>query len=149
MPQKNTTSRERILTTLAHNEPDRVPFFLPVSLHGAKELGISLPEYFASAKNIVEAQLRLRGLGKCAIGRRGGYDCLFRSCLFFHNHTKRFVPEDRLSDCKTDTFSNKRPRCNAHGFRPLPAYLKRDCSFGREGCRYQHPGGFGSDKGRL
>ncbi len=60
MPQKNTTSRERILTTLAHQEPDRVPFFLPVSLHGARELGISLREYFSSEKNIVEAQLRLR-----------------------------------------------------------------------------------------
>ena len=60
MPQNNITSRERIFITLTHREPDRVPFFLPVSLHGAKELDISLREYFSGAKNIVEAQLRLR-----------------------------------------------------------------------------------------
>ncbi len=60
MPRKNITSRERISRTLSHQEPDRVPFFLPVSLHGAKELGISLQEYFSGAQNIVEAQLRLR-----------------------------------------------------------------------------------------
>jgi len=33
------TSLERVLTTLGHNEPDRVPLFLLLTMHGAKELG--------------------------------------------------------------------------------------------------------------
>ena len=54
------TSLERVLTTLSHKEPDRVPLFLLVSLHGAKELEISIEEYFSKAEYVVEGQLRLR-----------------------------------------------------------------------------------------
>ena len=54
------TSMERVLTTLKHQEPDRVPFFLLLTMHGAKELGISIKEYFSKAENVVEGQLRLR-----------------------------------------------------------------------------------------
>lgn len=54
------TSMERVLTTLGHKEPDRVPFFLLLTLHGAKELNLSIEEYFSKASNIVEGQLRLR-----------------------------------------------------------------------------------------
>jgi len=60
MTQRNMTSLERTLTTLEHREPDRVPFFLLVSMHGAKELGISIREYFSKAENVVEGQLRMR-----------------------------------------------------------------------------------------
>jgi uroporphyrinogen decarboxylase len=60
MPLKTMTSLERVLTTLKHQEPDRVPFFLLVTMHGAKELGISIKEYFSKAENVVEGQLRLR-----------------------------------------------------------------------------------------
>lgn len=54
------TSLERVLTTLGHKEPDRVPLFLLTTMHGAKELGLSIKEYFSKAENVVEGQLRLR-----------------------------------------------------------------------------------------
>ena len=62
------TSMERVLTTLGHQEPDRVPFFLLLTMHGAKELGLSIREYFSRAEYVVEGQLRLR--------RKYGHDCL-------------------------------------------------------------------------
>lgn len=55
-----STSLQRILTALGHREPDRVPLILCAGLHGAKELGLSIPDYFSSAQNVVEGQLRLR-----------------------------------------------------------------------------------------
>jgi len=54
------TSLQRVLTTLGHQEPDRVPFFLMLSMHGAKELGLSIQEYFSKAEHVVEGQLKLR-----------------------------------------------------------------------------------------
>ena len=54
------TSMQRVLTTLGQEEPDRVPFFLLLTLHGAKELGMSIEEYFSDAKNVCEGQLKLR-----------------------------------------------------------------------------------------
>jgi len=54
------TSLQRLFTTLSFKEPDRVPFFLLATMHGAKELGQSLNEYFSKAENVVEGQLRLR-----------------------------------------------------------------------------------------
>ncbi len=55
-----TTSLERVLTTLGFKEPDRVPLFLLLSMHGAKELDLSIEDYFSKAENVVEGQLRLR-----------------------------------------------------------------------------------------
>jgi len=63
------TSLQRVLTTLGHREPDRVPFFLLMSLHGARELGLSLAEYFSAARNVVEGQLRIQ--------RKYRHDCLY------------------------------------------------------------------------
>jgi len=60
MTAPDMTSLQRVLTTLGHNEPDRVPFFLPVTMHGAKELGISIKEYFSRPENVAEGQIRLR-----------------------------------------------------------------------------------------
>ncbi|MCP4752393.1 MAG: hypothetical protein GY866_15980 [Proteobacteria bacterium] len=54
------TSLQRVLTTLGHQEPDRVPLFLLLSMHGAKELGLSIKEYYSKAEYVVEGQLRLR-----------------------------------------------------------------------------------------
>jgi len=56
----NNTSLQRVLTTLEHKEPDRVPLFLFVSMHGAKELRMSIKEYFSKAKNVVKGQLLMR-----------------------------------------------------------------------------------------
>jgi uroporphyrinogen decarboxylase len=54
------TSLERVLTTMGQREPDRVPLFLLVTMHGAKELGLSIREYFSKAEHVVEGQLRMR-----------------------------------------------------------------------------------------
>ena len=62
------TSLERVLTTLGHKEPDRVPLFLLVTMHGAKELGLGLQEYFSRGEHVAEGQLRLR--------EKYGHDCL-------------------------------------------------------------------------
>ncbi len=63
------TSLQRVLTTLGHNEPDRVPLFLLSTLHGAKELGLSIRDYFAEAENVAEGQIWLRA--------KYGHDCLY------------------------------------------------------------------------
>ncbi|TYB82653.1 MAG: methylcobamide--CoM methyltransferase MtbA [Kosmotoga sp.] len=64
-----TTSMDRVLTTLSHKEPDRVPMFLLLTMHGAKELGMSLKEYYSKAKNVVEGQKMLLN--------KYNNDCLF------------------------------------------------------------------------
>ncbi len=57
---KEMTSLERTMAALNHQEPDRVPLFLFLSLYGAKELQIPVKDYFSKAENIVKAQLRMR-----------------------------------------------------------------------------------------
>ena len=63
------TSMQRVLTTLGQQEADRVPFFLLFTLHGAKELGLSIEEYLSDAKNVCEGQLKLR--------EKYGHDCYY------------------------------------------------------------------------
>lgn len=53
------TSMQRVLTSLSHKEPDRVPLFLLFTMHGAKELGMSVKEYFSKPKNVAEGQIRV------------------------------------------------------------------------------------------
>lgn len=60
MSSASMSSLQRVLTTLGHQEPDRVPFFLLLTMHGAKELGLSIKDYFSCAENVAEGQLRLR-----------------------------------------------------------------------------------------
>jgi len=54
------TSMERILQSVSFKEPDRVPFLLLLSMHGAKELGLSIREYFSSGENVAEGQILLQ-----------------------------------------------------------------------------------------
>lgn len=68
MTKTAMTSMQRVLTTLGHKEPDRVPLFLLPTLHGAKELGLSIRDYFVKAENVAEGQHRLRA--------KFGHDCL-------------------------------------------------------------------------
>lgn len=63
------TSMQRVLTALSHQQADRLPFFLLVTMHGAKELGLSIKEYFSKAENVVEGQLRLH--------KKYRHDCLY------------------------------------------------------------------------
>lgn len=52
-------SMQRTLTAIRQKEPDRVPLFLLTTLHGAKETGLTIEEYFSHGGNVVEGQLRL------------------------------------------------------------------------------------------
>jgi len=54
------TPMQRVLTTLEHKEADRVPFFLFPTMHGVRELKLSIKEYFSTAEYVSEGQLRLR-----------------------------------------------------------------------------------------
>lgn len=53
-------SLNRVLTALSHKEPDKVPLFLLLTMHGAKELNLSIKDYFGKAENVVEGQMLLR-----------------------------------------------------------------------------------------
>ncbi len=66
---KEMTSIERVLTTLSHSEPDRVPLFLLLTMHGAKEMQMSIKDYFSKGEHVAEGQLRLRA--------KYGHDCLY------------------------------------------------------------------------
>ncbi len=50
---------QRTLTALGQQEPDRVPLFLLTTEHGAKEVGLSIEEYYSRAGNVIEGQMRL------------------------------------------------------------------------------------------
>lgn len=63
------TSMDRVMTALSHKEPDRVPVFLFVTMHGAKELGLSIKDYFSAPRNVIEGQIRLRNTF--------GHDCYY------------------------------------------------------------------------
>jgi uroporphyrinogen decarboxylase len=65
----NMTSMQRTITTLGHQEPDRVPLFLLTTLHGAKELDLSIEDYFSHSENVIEGQMRLH--------RQYRSDCLY------------------------------------------------------------------------
>jgi len=65
---ESMTSMQRVLTALSHREPDRVPYFLMLTMYGAKILGTSIQDYFSKVETIVEGQLEMR--------RRYGHDCL-------------------------------------------------------------------------
>jgi len=69
MTDTTFTSLERVLTSLQQKEPDRVPFFLLVTMHGARELGMSIEEYYSKAEYMAEGQIRMR--------ERYGHDCLY------------------------------------------------------------------------
>ncbi|MGJ8687775.1 MAG: uroporphyrinogen decarboxylase family protein, partial [Spongiibacteraceae bacterium] len=60
---------QRVLCSLDYQEPDRVPLFLLTTMHGAKELGMSIKDYFAKAEHVIEGQLRL--------SKKYGGDCLY------------------------------------------------------------------------
>lgn len=60
MKRVEMTPMERVLTTLSHKEPDRVPLFLLLTMHGAKELGLSIKDYFSKAGYVAEGQIRLQ-----------------------------------------------------------------------------------------
>lgn len=69
MTAEPITPYRRLVTALQGGTPDRVPVFLPITMHGAKELGQTLQDYFAKGEHVAEGQLRLQ--------QKYGYDGLF------------------------------------------------------------------------
>ncbi len=63
------SSIERTFAALSHKEPDRVPVFLLLTMHGAKLLDIPLDRYLTSSDHIIKAQLKMRELF--------GHDCYY------------------------------------------------------------------------
>ncbi len=57
---KMMTSLTRVLTTLQHKEPDKIPLFLFLSMYGAKELGMSIKEYYSKPEYVAKGQLNIR-----------------------------------------------------------------------------------------
>ncbi|SHH54414.1 uroporphyrinogen decarboxylase family protein [Thermosipho atlanticus] len=57
---KEMTSAERVFTSISFKEPDRVPLFLCLSFYGAKELGMSIKEYYSNYENVVVAQIKMK-----------------------------------------------------------------------------------------
>jgi len=53
-------SMERVMTAFAYKEPDRVPLFLNLTITGAKELGMSIKDYYSNADNVVRGQLLMK-----------------------------------------------------------------------------------------
>lgn len=66
---ENMTPMQRVVTALSHREPDRVPFFLLPALQGARELGLSIRDYFSRPEQVAEGQCRLQA--------KFGHDCLY------------------------------------------------------------------------
>jgi uroporphyrinogen decarboxylase len=69
MSEMKMNALQRVLTALGHREPDRVPFFLLLTLHGAKELGLSIQDYFSKPEHVAEGQMCMR--------RKYRHDCLY------------------------------------------------------------------------
>lgn len=53
------TSMQRVVTALAGGTPDRVPVFLPLTMHGAAEVGLPLGQYYSSARAFAAGQAKL------------------------------------------------------------------------------------------
>jgi uroporphyrinogen decarboxylase len=62
------TSLERVLATMTHKKPDRVPVFPILLMQGAAEMGMGLKQYFGQGANWAEGQLKLR--------EKFGHDCV-------------------------------------------------------------------------
>ena len=54
------TSAERVTAAMEHRPVDRLPYFLPVTVHGARAMGMGVRAYFTDAAAQVEGQLRMR-----------------------------------------------------------------------------------------
>ncbi len=60
---------ERVTIALKHKEPDKVPIFLFMIIHGAKILNIGFDEYFSKAENVMRGQIALQ--------EKYHHDCLY------------------------------------------------------------------------
>lgn len=54
------TPMQRTLAAMSFKEPDRVPWFLLCTMHGARELGLPLTEYLAKPEYVARGQIAIR-----------------------------------------------------------------------------------------
>jgi len=87
------TGIERLTALVNGNIIDRVPVFCNLIDQGAKELGLSIKEYFSKGEYVAEAQLKMR--------EKYGYDSLWS--LFYAGR------EAELLGCKKMIFSGNGP----------------------------------------
>ena len=69
MKNDDMTSMERVLTTLGHEEPDRVPLFLLLTTQGANEFNFSIEEYFSKPEMVAQSQIKMQ--------QKYGHDCYY------------------------------------------------------------------------
>lgn len=69
MSGEEMTSMERVLTTLGHQEPDRVPSFLLLTTQGADVFNVSIEEYFSRPEMVAEGQIKMQ--------KKYGHDCYY------------------------------------------------------------------------
>lgn len=63
------TGMERLVAAINGTIADRIPVFCNLLDQGAKELGLSIEEYYKNGEHVAEAQLKMRA--------KYGYDCLW------------------------------------------------------------------------
>lgn len=63
------TPMQRFLLSIENKEPDKVPLFLFLTTHGARELGLPIREYFSKAEYVAEGQIRMQ--------KRYRHDCFY------------------------------------------------------------------------
>jgi uroporphyrinogen decarboxylase len=63
------TPMERTLATMGFVEPDRVPWFLLCTMHGARELGLPIQTYFSKPEYVAKGQVLLQ--------KKYGSDCYY------------------------------------------------------------------------
>jgi len=83
------TGMDRLIAAINGNPCDRIPVFCNMSDQGAKEMGITLQEYYSNGEYVAEAQLRMR--------EKYGYDNLWS--LFYVGK------EAELLGCKDIVFA--------------------------------------------
>jgi uroporphyrinogen decarboxylase len=87
------TGMERLSAAINGTMADRIPVFCNLLDQGAKELGLSIEEYYKSGENVAEAQLKMRA--------KYGYDCLWS--LFYVGK------EAELLGCRKIIYSKNGP----------------------------------------
>jgi len=87
------TGMERLVAAINGEESDRIPVFCNLLDQGAKELGMSLEEYYSKGEHVAEGQLRMR--------EKYGYDNLWS--LFYVGK------EAQLLGCRKTIFANDGP----------------------------------------
>ncbi|HEY5556003.1 uroporphyrinogen decarboxylase family protein [Acetobacterium sp.] len=87
------TGMDRLIAAMSGTPCDRIPVFCFMSDQGAKELGMTLQEYYSNGEYVAEAQLKMR--------EKYGYDNLLS--LFY------FGKEAELLGCKEIVFAQDGP----------------------------------------